>query len=772
MRTILVGIAMMVQTLCAGERVLVAPGSVPAYGYGYGGRTKAETSAKTGEITIHADDKQWSGWTFGIPAQDLAAIRSTGALHFEVKGAKGGERFRIGLLDGSNPDHKTQTRVDGWGYGDVRKEWSSVMVPLADFPTQGWWWDEKLQQERPADIDWSRIVEFRLSTDQDGNRTARNADNMTEIAIRNIRITSDAPGHYDAKAFWDSFHSDAPDLSLPFQSPKAIWNLRKGQIASLDSAWLPSGGPEGQRALELRFRFQDWVNAELDLSSMGAASQDWSRHAAIGLSILCPRSAASLRLALRDSTDESWSATTSLKKGWNRVVLPLSSFVRDPYWQPENAGRDRRLDLRGMKTFSILPMDGALPTTLSVAGIFLTNSVKKTEAPKGITKVLHNQIGYLPRFGKRFLVTNPGTETEWSLLDEKGKAAVFGKLVPSGRWDLSGDTMAMGDFSRWTKPGTYRLSVGDTVSSPFRIGAGLYRETLLKAVRSYWFQRASTGLPEKLAGPWARPAGHPDTGLSLHEVPGATGTRDVQGGWYDAGDYGKYVVNAGYTLGLLMDRHGLDPMLVKDGELRIPESGNGRSDLLDEIKWELDWILRMQDKDGGFFFKVATLKWDGMIMPHEAIAKRHIIGKSTTSTLNGTAVLARAARLYADIDAPFAKKCLSQARRGWDWAVKHPSVEAPSETGGSGGYGDQEFRDEFLWAATQLWLATGEARFKTKAEELTPALPPLPASHWRDVRNLAWMEMARPAFKGALGDSARSLLVERADSILIAIEGS
>lgn len=773
MRTILAGLALMTGTLCAGETVLSAPGTVPSYGYAYGGRTKAEMSAKTGEIAIHADDKQWSGWTFGLPAQDLRAIRRTGALQFEVKGAAGGERFHIGLLDGSNPDHKVQTRVDGWGYGDVRKEWTPMTIPLSDFPGQGWWWDEKLHQERPADFDWAKVVEFRLSTDQDGNRNARDAQQMAHLVLRNLRLVPDAPGHFDAKAFWEAFRSDAPDLALPFDAPKARWPLRKGQIASLDSAWLPAGGPEGQRALELRFRFQDWVSAELDLASLGSPSQDWSRHAAVGLSIFCPRTAASLRIALHDSTDESWSATTSLKPGWNRVALPLASFVRDAYWQPENAGRDRRLDLGGMKTLSLQPMDGALPTTLKVAGIFLTNSVK-LPGPAAVagTKVLHNQIGYLPAFGKRFLVSNPGAQTEWALLDEKGKTVVFGKLAPLGRWELSGDTMAMGDFSRWTKAGTYRLSVGDTVSEPFRIGAGIYRTTLLKAIRSYWFQRASLALPESLAGQWARPAGHPDLALPVREVPGAVGTRDVPGGWYDAGDYGKYVVNAGYSLGLLMDRYARTPSLVKDGELRIPESGNGRSDLLDEIRWELDWILRMQDKDGGFFFKVATLKWDGMVMPHEATGPRHVIGKSTTSTLNGTAVLAQASRTFAATDPEFAKICLAKARHGWEWATKHPAVEAPSETGGSGGYGDQEFRDEFLWAAVQLWLATGEARFQAKVQELSPALPPIPASHWRDVRNLAWMELACPAAKGTLADTARRLLCEQADSILATLEGS
>lgn len=770
MFTILAGVALMAQIHGADARPLLAQDTRPTYGYPYGGNTSARTDS-AGVLHMSLDDRQYSGWTLGFPAQDLRAWKRTGALRFEVRGERGGERFHLGFLD-ATVTGKVQSRLDSWSYGNVTRDWTSMTVPLSDFPDQGWWWDEKLKQERPASMDWSRIVEWRLSTDQDGNRAARSDEKLAGISVRNLRLTPDAPEHYDPQAFWEAFRSDAPDLALPFQSEAARWTLRKGQIASIESSWIPDGGPDKGRALELSFRFQDWVLAELDLASLTPASRDWSRHAAVGLDIFCPRAAASVRVSLLDSTRENWSQGASLVKGWNRVVLPLSGFVRDPYWQPEGAGFDRRLNLEGMKTLSIHPQDGALPTTLRVGGLFLTNSVTRSAKAAPTLSILHDQVGYLPTAGKRFLVAQPGSQTEWTLLDEKGKSAAFGKLVPLGFWEASGDTMALGDFSRVSKPGTYRLNVGDSLSPPFRIGSDVYHQPLLTSLRSYWFQRASTPLPAELAGPWARPAGHPDKGLTLVEVPGAKGTRDVPGGWYDAGDYGKYVVNGGITLGLLQDIQERWPDLVPDGALRIPESGNGRGDLLDETRWELDWFLRMQDKDGGFFFKVATLKWDGMVMPHEATAPRHVIGKSTASTLNAVATLAQAARLWKPLDPAFSRTCLTAARLGWTWAQTHPSVSAPAETGGSGGYGDEEFDDEFLWAATQLWRTTGEATFLTQVRRLTPKVPPLPASSWRDVRNLAWLELARQKSDTALQAQARTLLKERADSVVIALEGS
>lgn len=771
MLTILAGALMTAQLHGAPARPLLSDGSLPGYGYGYGGRTAARIDTATSTLHMQLDDKQYSGWTLGFPAQDLRPWKRSGALRLEVKGERGGERFHVGLLD-ATATGKVQSRVDGWGYGTVTKEWTSLVIPLSDFPDQGWWWDEKLKQERASTMDWSRIVEWRLSTDQDGNRSARSEERMAGISVRNLRLTPDAPEHHDAQAFWEAFRSDAPDREIGFASDAALWTLRKGQIAEISSTWLPDGGPAKGRALELSFRFQDWALAELDLASLDPAARDWSRHAAVGLDIFCPRSAASLRVSLLDSSRENWSRGASLVKGWNRLVLPLAGFVRDPYWQPENGGHDRRLDLAGMQRLTVLPQDGALPTTLRIGKIFLTNAVEKPVAAVPTLRILHDQVGHLPSAGKRFLVAQPGEIREWDLLDEKGKSAASGKLVPLGLWELSGDTLALGDFSRVSRPGTYRLSVGDSLSAPFRIAPDAYRDVLNASLRSYWFQRASTALSPELAGPWARPAGHPDKALPLVEVPGAKGTRDVQGGWYDAGDYGKYVVNGGIALGLLQDLQERWPTLIADGALRIPESGNGRGDLLDETRWELEWFLRMQDKDGGFFFKVATLKWDGMVMPHEATAPRHVIGKSTASTLNAVAVLAQASRLWKSHDPAFSRTCLAAARLGWSWAQAHPSISAPSETGGSGGYGDEGFDDERFWAATQLWRSTGEATYLAKIRELSPAVGVLSASFWRDVHNLPWFELARQERDTVLRNLARTKLQERADSIAASLEGS
>ena len=115
---------------------------------------------------------------------------------------------------------------------------------------------------------------------------------------------------------------------------------------------------------------------------------------------------------------------------------------------------------------------------------------------------------------------------------------------------------------------------------------------------------------------------------------------DATGGWYDAGDYGKYVVNAGITLGTLMLSNQWYPKAVGD-DLRNPESGNGVNDLADEIAWELKWMAKMQDPaDGGVYFKVGSLVWDGFVPPKDTKYDRVVMGKSTTSSLDFAAAMA------------------------------------------------------------------------------------------------------------------------------------
>src|SRR5690606_35637774 len=146
-------------------------------------------------------------------------------------------------------------------------------------------------------------------------------------------------------------------------------------------------------------------------------------------------------------------------------------------------------------------------------------------------------------------------------------------------------------------------------------------------------------------------AGHPDDRVAIH--PSAASATRPAGtfivapfGWYDAGDYGKYVVNSGITTGTLLSLLEDYPAAAQRLETNIPESGDGVPDLLDEVLWNLRWMLSMQDPaDGGVYHKLTTASFAGMVMPEAATAQRYVVQKSTPAALNLAAVAAQASRV-------------------------------------------------------------------------------------------------------------------------------
>jgi len=154
------------------------------------------------------------------------------------------------------------------------------------------------------------------------------------------------------------------------------------------------------------------------------------------------------------------------------------------------------------------------------------------------------------------------------------------------------------------------------------------------------------------------------------------------------------------------------PEVITDGALNIPKSGNGTSDLGDELKYELDWIITMQDTDGGVFHKLTAKNFSGFIMPNEFDLERMVIGKGTAATLDFAAVLAQASRLYNEIDPVWSKAVLEAAHKAWFWAVKNPNVTYSNpEDVSTGAYDDIILTDDFYWAATELFLASKNKKY-------------------------------------------------------------
>jgi endoglucanase len=192
---------------------------------------------------------------------------------------------------------------------------------------------------------------------------------------------------------------------------------------------------------------------------------------------------------------------------------------------------------------------------------------------------------------------------------------------------------------------------------------------------------------------------------------------------------------------------------MKTVKLNIPESGNGVPDLLNETLWNLRWMLTMQDSvDGGVYHKLTNAAFDKMEMPDKATDTRYLIQKSTAATLDFAAVMAQSARVFRqyEVQLPnFADSCREAALKAWEWAQTHPHIIynkyvlndnfKPKIT--TGDYGDNEVRDEFIWAASELFVTLKDIKYVHKINVIPDIKMPLPS--WSQVRVLGYYTIAR-----------------------------
>ncbi len=333
--------------------------------------------------------------------------------------------------------------------------------------------------------------------------------------------------------------------------------------------------------------------------------------------------------------------------------------------------------------------------------------------------ILINQIGYPVDAPKKALIRLPAAT--FKILDLKGETVFNGNTPQPKYWHLSGDSVRVADFTAFSKPGEYKLCVNDTLCSyPFTIGTDLYAELADAALKSYYYARCGVAIDSAFGGQWQRPAGHPDTLVMVHKSASDTSrpagsTLSSPGGWYDAGDYGKYIVNSSITTWTLLQSLKLNLEYHKSQSLNIPESSNAVPDILDETLVNLSWMMTMQDPgDGGVYHKLTTKNFDDFIMPHKTNKQRYVVQKSTSAALDYAATIATASRIVREYQlTELADEMEQSATRAWDWAVQHPNsfYEQPADIS-TGAYPDTTYVDERFWAASELYLLTGKGKYK------------------------------------------------------------
>ena len=398
-------------------------------------------------------------------------------------------------------------------------------------------------------------------------------------------------------------------------------------------------------------------------------------------------------------------------------------------------------------------------------------NVYQAEPEAEKTGLTVNQLGYFPALEKRatILVEKGAAPVSWEVTGpENLSGTASATIYDEGAWEYA----QIIDFSKITTPGEYTLTAGGK-SVKFTVGNDIYGNLLGDSLNYYYLNRSGIDIEEQYiqnAGQndsksaLTRKAGHkPDeayitdewvflytekTNAEIKSRYSSNGTKDVSGGWYDAGDYGKYVVNGGVSMWTLANAYERNPEKFKEGAdfINIPESGNGTPDILDELKWEADFFMKMTRDDGMVYHKMHDYKWTALgVMPYDTsegdekvqttVFPTRIIKPVTyAATLNSAAALAQLARLLekagdssaatykaAAIKNYKAAKDLYVSNYGSIYAEAKDAAElkdgkysyfAPLDHNKGGGpYGDTQVTDEFYWAACELYLTTGDAEY-------------------------------------------------------------
>ncbi|TDH28541.1 cellulase [Segetibacter sp. 3557_3] len=397
------------------------------------------------------------------------------------------------------------------------------------------------------------------------------------------------------------------------------------------------------------------------------------------------------------------------------------------------------------------------------------------------SRISLNQLGFYNFSPKTAVVTGPVNAVNFYITSTNLRDTLYtGTLGPEVKSAYSNTITKQAVFSTFTRSGSYVVVVpGVGHSYVFEIGNGVNSLAAISTIKGYYYQRVSMPLEEKFAGKWHRSAGHPDAVVYIH-ASAATKERpegtiiSSPGGWYDAGDYNKYIVNSGVSMGTIFSAYEDFPEYFKTLNTNIPESNDAIPDILNEALYNLRWMLTMQDpNDGGVYNKCTNAAFDGMVMPGITKAPRYVVQKGTAATLDFAAVTAQAARIFKQYKRQFpglADSCLLAATKAWQWAVDHPAMEynqgAINQVNkpeiSTGGYGDRTFNDEWLWAAAELFVTTKEARYSTVVNEQMKHGVGLPS--WANVGMLGYYTYLR--FATQLPAAARDTALRMKERIL------
>lgn len=354
---------------------------------------------------------------------------------------------------------------------------------------------------------------------------------------------------------------------------------------------------------------------------------------------------------------------------------------------------------------------------------------------KPIVEIRLNQVGYYPDEEKVVVFEGIKAKEKITVTDEQGNVVLQPKVIRQAISPWSKKQRFIVDVSELKTPGKYTIAVKGA-ERQFVVNPAALRDISHASLKFFYLMRTGIPIEKEYAGEYARPVGHPDLHVLIH--PSAASQGRPAGsvissplGWYDAGDYNKYVVNSSFSIGLMMLVYEQNKAYFHSLNLNIPESENATADFLDEMMFNLRWLLTMQDpEDGGVYHKLTTPNFEGFVKPTECKQPRYVVAKSVTATYDFAAVMAQAARLlkgnrdYVE----FSYQATEAAKRAYEWAKNHPQVfyrqgsmnQQYQPAVNTGEYGDGRANDEQFWAATEMYRLTNDNKYLQDAKNLKP----------------------------------------------------
>ncbi len=397
-----------------------------------------------------------------------------------------------------------------------------------------------------------------------------------------------------------------------------------------------------------------------------------------------------------------------------------------------------------------------------------------------------SSIGYLPARVKRASVTASGTQFNLKR-DADGSVAYSGTLGAAKTDADTSQSIAVADFSSVTETGKFYVDVpGVGRSVTFPIGNDVYRDAFVATMLGFYGWRCNTAISLTFNGQtYAHAACHMDDAHT--DYIGSTGKRDGTKGWHDAGDYGKYTVNAGITVGSLLAAWEEYKSVLETYSWPIPESGGTLPDFLAEVRWELEWVLKMQYSatDGHVSHKLTSLTFDApsdaggnaidyWVMPENDLQTRYFVPSGSAAIADFVAMLAKASRIYRPYDAAFADQCLNAAKVSYAYLQANTANQTVTDPTSTGGYGTTD-SDDRLWAAAEMWETTGDAAalsdFETRAAKFNSGTTTYVDSDfdWGNIKNLGmyiYLQSQRTGRTAATVTAIQKALTTAADALV------